>query len=158
MAERQEKDVPVVVVEERSTGIGGFLFGALLGAAAGLLFAPKSGEETQEEIREGASKLRSDAEEKLADLREELADVYERAREDVATRVDSAREEIDRRRSRAEEAVRTGRDVARSARDDLETRVEESKRAYREAVAAQEGAGAAGEASGEQEAEEGDEA
>lgn len=153
----QEKDLPVVVVEKRSSGLGSFLFGAALGAAAGLLFAPRSGEETQEELREGASRLRSDAEEKLSDLREDLSDVYERTREDVARRVDAARDEIDRRRSRAEEAVRASRDVAKSARQDLEQRVEESKRAYKEAVAA--GAAASpGSEQAEAKGEEGDEA
>lgn len=129
------EDTPVVIVEKESgSSLGGFLFGLLTGAVAGLLLAPKSGEETQRELREGALKLRVDAENRLADLREELTDIYERAREDVAERMDSARDEIEDRRRRAQEAVRAGRSAASSARSDLERRVEESKRAYKEAV------------------------
>lgn len=146
MAEDKEK--PVVVVERRGSGLGSFLFGAICGAVAGILLAPKSGEETQRELREGALKLRVDAENKLHDLREELSDVYERAREDVSERVDSAREEVRRRRRQAEEAFRAGRDAASSAREDLERRVEESKQAYQETVAA--GAAEEGEDEGDE--------
>jgi gas vesicle protein len=129
----EERDVPIVVVK-KSSGFGAFLLGALCGAAAGLLFAPRSGEETQRELREGALRLRSDTEERLEGLRDELVEVYERAREDIGERVDLAREEIRHRRHQAQEAVRAGRSVARGARGDLERRVEESKRAYRESM------------------------
>lgn len=141
----KKKDTPVVIVEKDSgSSVGGFLVGLLTGAVAGLLLAPKSGEETQQEIREGALKLRVDAENKLADLREELTDIYERAREDVSERMDAARDEINERRRRAEEAVRAGRTAASSARTDLERRVEESKQAYKEAVGAESGGGEGG--------------
>jgi len=138
----QEKEVPYVVVEKRSSGLGAFLLGAVAGALGGLLFAPKSGEETQKELKEGAVKLRSDAEDRLRDLRGELADVYDRARSDVAARLDSARGEVEERKRRAEQAVRAGRGAARSAREDLERRVEESKEAYREAVGEEDDFGA----------------
>lgn len=129
-----EQEVPYVVVEKRGSGVGSFLLGVICGAAAGLLFAPRSGEETQRELRERALHLRDDAEEKLEELRGELSEVYERAREDVADRVDRARDEIRERRRRAEQFVQTGRSAAQSARSDLEKRVAESKRAYKEAV------------------------
>ena len=151
-----DRDLPVVIVEKESgSGVGGFLLGLLAGAAAGILFAPQSGEETQRELREGAEKLRGDAEEKLADLRAELSDVYDRARDDVADRVDTARREMEDRSRKAREAIRAGKSAARSARSDLEQRVEESKRAYKESVAAGATAGSGDEAGadeGDQEA------
>jgi len=130
----EEKEVPIVVVR-KSSGFGAFLLGALCGAAAGVLFAPRSGEETQRDLREGALKLRSDAEGKLSELRDELVEVYERAREDVSERIDLAREEVRHRRHQAGEAVRAGKTAARGARSDLERRLAESKRAYRESLA-----------------------
>ncbi len=153
----EENEVPIVVVK-KSSGVTGFLLGLLCGAAAGILFAPRSGEETQRELREGALRLRSDAEGRLEGLREDLAGIYERAREDVTERVDLAREEIRHRRRQAEEAVRAGRSVARGAREDLERRVEESKRAYRDTIKSREHAagtpeedgGAAEDASGDE--------
>lgn len=134
----EENEVPIVVVN-KSSGFGAFLFGALCGAAAGILFAPRSGEETQRELREGALRLRADAEGKLGELRDELVEVYENAREDISGRIDLAREEVRHRRRQAEEAVRAGRTAARGARDDLERRLAESKRAYRESLSKEEG-------------------
>jgi len=163
----QENETPIVVVK-KSSGFGAFLFGALCGAAAGILFAPRSGEETQRELREGALRLRSDAEGKLNELRDELVDVYESAREDIAERVDLAREEVRHRRHQAGEAVRAGKTAARGARSDLERRLAESKRAYRESLTrdeerreerAERPAGEAGEGAAEaEEAEAGSEA
>jgi gas vesicle protein len=37
-----------------------FIGGAVLGAVAGILFAPKSGEETRKEIKDYASKVKGD--------------------------------------------------------------------------------------------------
>ena len=52
---RDHNDVPYIVIERDGGGqIGGFLVGALLGAGLALLFAPKSGEETQAELRDRA--------------------------------------------------------------------------------------------------------
>lgn len=145
-----ESKQPYIVVERQGSGVGSFLFGAICGAVAGLLFAPKSGEETQQELREGADRLRSDAENKMEELRSELAGAYDRARAEVADRVGTARDELRQKRHEAGEAVRAGRDVARSAREDLEKRVAESKRAYRETIersAAEQESGAEGEES-----------
>jgi gas vesicle protein len=42
-----------VIIEQRSSGnFGTFVWGLLVGAAAALLFAPKSGRETREELTE----------------------------------------------------------------------------------------------------------
>ena len=51
---RDREDVPTIVVERDSggAGAGAFLLGALLGAGIALLFAPKSGAETQEELNQ----------------------------------------------------------------------------------------------------------
>ena len=56
---RNQDDLPYIVVERDSGGsFGSFCLGALVGAGLALLFAPQSGEETQEEIRARAKKLR----------------------------------------------------------------------------------------------------
>lgn len=132
MSERHE--VPYIIVEKSGSSLGAFLWGAIAGAAAALLLAPKSGEETQQELKEGARRLRSQAEEKFTELRHNVEEGYERVREDLTERVDQARGEVRDRRKAAEEALRAGRDAARRAREDLEKRVAESKAAYRAEV------------------------
>jgi gas vesicle protein len=65
----------------------GFLLGALGGALAGILLAPKSGEETREDIKNLA-----------LDLKEKTIDLYEDARGEVAKKIENikkAGEKID---------------------------------------------------------------
>lgn len=132
MSERQE--VPYIIIEKGGGHLGAFIWGALVGAATALLFAPKSGAETQEELKESAKRLRSQAEEKLSDLRHSVEENYERVRSDVGERVGQAREEIGERRRHAEEALRAGKEAAQKARADLEKRVAETKASYKAGV------------------------
>ena len=125
---------PYIVIEKRGSSLGAFLWGAVAGAVTALLFAPRSGEETQEELREKSRRLRDQAEEKFAELRGSVEQTVEKARSDVAERVERARSEMDERRHQAEEALRAGKEAARRARGDLERRVSESKAAYRASV------------------------
>ena len=126
---------PYVVVEKRNTGFAAFLLGGLVGAGVALLLAPKTGEETQRDLRDGARRLRDDAEGKLSDLRGNLEDGYGRARGEVGERVGAARESVRERQHKAGEAIKAGKDAARQARSDLEGRIAESKAAYKDALA-----------------------
>lgn len=82
-----------------------FAFGLGLGIAIGVLFAPKSGEETREFIRSKADEGKG----------------YIRKRSDEL-------------RSQASEAVERGRTVVSRQRDHLAAAVEAGKQAYRDAV------------------------
>ena len=136
----EEKDVPYIVIEKRQTSLAAFLWGAAAGALTALLLAPKSGEETQQDIREGVRRLRDEAETKLTTIRGDIERHYENTREEVGERFEAARGELAARKERAERAMRAGRDAARKARVDLEKRVAETKAAYRDEVPAETGA------------------
>ena len=127
----EDKDIPYIVIEKRQTSIAAFLWGAAVGAVTALLFAPKSGEETQQDIRDGVRRLKDEAETKLTTIRGDIERHYETTREEVSERLDTARGELALRKERAERAMRAGRDAARKARVDLEKRVAETKAAYR---------------------------
>ncbi|MSR35263.1 MAG: YtxH domain-containing protein [Gemmatimonadetes bacterium] len=130
----RDDEVPYIVIErERGGGgssIGSFVLGALVGAGVALLFAPQSGEETQEQIRRRARKLRAQADDRLRTVQEKLESRIESARSNVQNRVDSVRG-----------AVESGRQAARDARADLEKRLEETKAAYRTGLDGLRGAG-----------------
>jgi gas vesicle protein len=133
----RDEEVPYIVIErERGGSIGSFILGALVGAGVALLLAPQSGEETQEEIRRRARKLRAQAEDRLRTAQEQLETRLERARESVQGRVDSVRG-----------AVESGRQAARDARVDLERRLEQTKAAYRTGLDGLRGAGRAADGS-----------
>jgi gas vesicle protein len=129
-----EIEQPYIIVEKRGSGFAAFVWGAVVGAAAALLLAPKSGEETQQDLREGARRFKEGANEKISELRGSLEDSYEHAREEVDDRVAAVRRGVRDRQRRAEEALKAGKEAAKRARTDLEERVAESKAAYKAAI------------------------
>lgn len=133
MSEQEQQ--PYVVVERRASGVVAFLCGALVGAGVALLLAPKSGRETQADLKEGARRLREGTGERLTDLRDTLGERYDRTRDRVETQVGAFRRNVADRQKKAGEAIKAGKDAARQARSDLEARVTESKEAYRAALA-----------------------
>jgi gas vesicle protein len=119
-------DVPYIIVERDSgSGIGSFVLGALLGAGAALLLAPRSGRETQDEIRERARQLRESAEERLKEASSHLEARLEDARDGVEARLDRVRDAVD-----------SGKQAAGDARVELEDKLERSKAAYRAGIEA----------------------
>ena len=120
---RNHDDVPVIVIERESGGFGTFILGAMIGAAAALLLAPQSGEETQREIRERARRLKDAAEDRMRDAQQQLETRLDEARHGIGDRVDAVRE-----------AVESGRQAAVDARTELERRLERSKAAYRAGI------------------------
>lgn len=129
---RNNDDVPYIVIDRDSGGVGSFLVGALVGAGLALLFAPQTGEETQEEIRERAKKLRSVAEERIKEAQQVLE-----------LRLEGVREELHERVDQIKEAVDSGRQAAVEARGDLSDKLDRSKAAYRAGIEAAREAGEA---------------
>ena len=82
-----------------------FLFGLGVGAAAGILFAPKSGEETREELRQRAGEGREYLKRRGGELR-----------------------------VRTEQAIDRGREAVHGQREQLSTALEAGRRAYRDAT------------------------
>lgn len=122
-------DLPYIVIERRSGGVTPFLWGALLGAGAALFLAPRSGAETQDELRRSVMRVRGAAEDRVNNVRETVTGRVSRARDRTQDRLDMMRETFETRAARAREAVETGRDAARTAREELERRVEDAKHA-----------------------------
>jgi gas vesicle protein len=123
---RDQDDSPYIVIErDRGGGLGSFVVGALVGAGLALLFAPKTGAETQEELKEHARKLRTAAEERVREAQRQLEERLDDVRDGVQTRFDDVKE-----------AVSAGRSAATDARSDLERKLQRSKAAYRAGVQA----------------------
>ena len=118
---RDHDDVPYIVIErEGGGGLGAFILGTLVGAGLALLFAPQTGEETQDEIKARALKLKGAAQERVRDAQSTLENRLAAARDNVQTRVESVKDAMD-----------TGRKAAVEAREELEKKLERSKAAYR---------------------------
>ncbi len=127
MRDYDDDGVPYVVIERTGSGLIPFVWGALLGAAAALLLAPKSGAETQEELKERARRLRDRAEEKAGELQGTLEDAFSQGRRQVEEKYGVAKGKVSEGRARAEQAVDAGRKAARAARGEMEERLAESQ-------------------------------
>ena len=90
-------------MSERSGGFGAFLFGIVLGAVAGFVFAPtEGGESTRRKVTKGLRNLKELAEEKVDDVRgllqEAEAEAAESDDEDEAEEPEiTTREQLRRR-------------------------------------------------------------
>ena len=88
-----------------------FIMGIGVGAAVGILFAPKPGEETREDIQRRADEGREYARRRAADLRERAGGIIEQGREIV----DSQREQLN---SALEAGRKAYQDVSSGSSDD----------------------------------------
>jgi len=85
-----------------------FLVGLGIGALIGILFAPKSGEETRDYLTSKADEGRDYAQKKARELRERAEDLIERSkeimsrqRESINAAVDAGKEAYTREKSKA---------------------------------------------------------
>jgi gas vesicle protein len=88
--------------------IKGFLIGGLIGAALGILYAPKSGKETREEISRTTQDLLEKAKAEYEDKRRKI--------EELATR---EKEIFSENKKRLKRAVEAGVDAYREGKADL---------------------------------------
>src|SRR5687768_3760874 len=74
--------------------LAGFVIGGLVGAAAALIFAPQSGEETRSQLAMKGEELRDAAQERAHEYRE-MADTYARdTQAKVSTGLNDARTKV----------------------------------------------------------------
>ena len=86
-----------------------FLVGLGIGALVGILFAPKSGEETREYLAQKADEGRDYAQRKARELRERADDLIERGKgvaarqkDSLSAAVDAGREAYQREKAKAQ--------------------------------------------------------
>lgn len=99
---RRDEEREVVYVEREEPSFKPIIFGALIGLAVGILFAPQSGEETRRLVRRRLRKVRALAEEKVGEFSERITGEFQRPakvrREEMR---DDARTDLERRLAEA---------------------------------------------------------
>ncbi len=95
--------------ENSGSRISYFLVGLGVGALLGILFAPKSGEETRELLNEKAEEGRAYAQKKARELRERADELLERSKqvvdrqkEQITAAVEAGKEAYQREKAKAQ--------------------------------------------------------
>ena len=99
------------MAEKTNSKVSYFLVGLGIGSLLGILFAPKSGEETREDLSQRAKEGSEYAQKKARELRESAEDLIERGkealtetREKITAAVNVGRETYEREKSKAQGA------------------------------------------------------
>ena len=111
---------------ESSSSLGWFLAGLGIGALAGVLYAPKSGQETRDEL---ASQAR--------DAKEKANQYVEQGKDQLTDYVDKGRDYYDKGRTQWSQYVDKGKDFVQQQQDKVASAVDAGKQAYQEKVETQ---------------------
>ncbi len=118
-----DDETPYIVIERSGRGVGPFLWGALIGAGVALLMAPRSGAQTQADIRAGVRRVRASAEETFGSARQSVT----RTRDRLEDRLDSVRDRVEERTERVRDVADRARRTTGGAREEIERRLADAR-------------------------------
>lgn len=132
--------------ENKSGGFMWFLAGLGVGALVGVLYAPKPGRETRDDLvsgaRDGSEYLKKRSKEaagKVGDVvdrsKAQVGEYVDRGRASLNEYVDRGKEHVDKGRAQWEEFVEKGRSFVGEQSDRVSAAVDAGKQAYRSTTA-----------------------
>jgi gas vesicle protein len=117
--------------ETQGGGFGWFLLGLGVGAAIGVLYAPKSGNETREDILQGAREGSEYLKNKSRAAADQVGNLIEVGKDQVNEYVDRGKQAVERGRAQWENYVDRGRQVVAEQADRVSAAVDAGKQAYK---------------------------
>lgn len=115
-------------------GVAWFVAGIGIGALVGILYAPKSGRETREDLacgaREGSDYLRS----RSKDAARQVGEMVDKGKVQVGEYVERGREYVDRGRAQWEQFVERGKNKTGDQASRVGAAVDAGREAYRSAT------------------------
>jgi len=118
--------------EKSNDLLKGLLIGGFIGVVLGILYAPKSGKETRDDIVRTTEDLLSKGKEEYEKAVVRSKAVYEEAVKHLRGLDTSAKEKIEEIQSEASEAVHKGADVIADSKNRLKKAIDAGMEAYRE--------------------------
>ena len=110
----------------------GLFIGGLIGVVLGVLFAPKSGKETREDIARTTEDLLSKGKEEYEKAVEKSKTAYETAVKHLKGLEISAKEKVEEIESKASEFAHKGADALADSKNRLKKAIDAGVEAYRE--------------------------
>lgn len=121
--------------EKQGSGFGWFLVGLGVGAAVGVLYAPKAGFETRDDLCHGVRDGGEYLKQKSRVAADQVGNLVEVGRDQVNDYVDKAKHAVDRGRSQWETYVDRGRQVVSDQASKVSAAVDAGKQAYKSSTA-----------------------
>jgi gas vesicle protein len=117
--------------ESKIHHVAWFIAGLGVGALVGILYAPKSGRETRDDLvsgaREGTEYLRN----RTRQAAEEVSALVDKSKEQVGEYVERGREAVDRGRAQWEEFVERGKNIVTDQTSRVAAAVDAGRQAYK---------------------------
>jgi len=111
-------------------GLAWFLAGLGVGALVGILYAPKSGRETREDLATGAREGTEYLRHRTRMAAEEVGALVDRSKEQVNEYVERGREAVDRGRAQWEQFVERGKGLVSEQTTRVAAAVDAGRQAY----------------------------
>ncbi|MGD0275652.1 MAG: YtxH domain-containing protein [Syntrophales bacterium] len=118
--------------ERCSDFVKGLILGGILGAVAGVLYAPKSGKETREDIGKKANEWLIRAKEEYDKATEKSKKIYDATVKKIKDFDISAKESMDKIAGRAEDIVGQGIETAQDSKGRFKKAIEAGVEAYKQ--------------------------
>jgi gas vesicle protein len=112
------------------SGLGWFLAGLGLGALVGVLYAPKAGKETREDLVAGALDAKDRAAVLAQQAKDHAADLAVQGKQQVGEYVDRGKEYYDRGRTQWAQYVEKGKGLVQEHQDKVAAAIDAGKEAY----------------------------
>jgi gas vesicle protein len=124
------KEIFVMAEDSKSYGLAWFLAGLGVGALVGILYAPKAGRETREDIasgaREGTEYLRA----RGRQAAESVGAIVDKGKEQVTDYVERGKDVVDRGRAQWEEFVERGKNLVTEQSGRVSSAIDAGRQAY----------------------------
>jgi len=120
--------------ETKIHGLAWFLAGLGVGALVGILYAPKSGRETRDELASGAREGTEYLRNRTRQAAEEVNALVDKSREQMGDYVERGREAVDRGRAQWEEFVERGKGLVNEQTGRVTAAVDAGRKAYKSAA------------------------
>jgi len=117
-------------IENQSASIGWFVAGLGIGALLGVLYAPKSGRETREDLISSAKDGTEYVRVRARDVVDQAGNLVGRGKVHASEYVQKGREVVEQGRAQWEEFVDKGRDFVSDQSNRVAAAVEAGKQAY----------------------------